>query len=125
MKTNPPEDFHREGPQPLVPETPPEPKYPVEALGPLAAAVTEAHKATGAPIALAAQSALSVAALAVQGHADVETLGGISPTSLYALTIAKSGERKSTVDGLFMRAMKDFEREKAREYPAKERASLL
>ncbi|MEM9431991.1 MAG: YfjI family protein, partial [Pseudomonadota bacterium] len=32
---------------------------------------------------------------AVQAHADVETLGGRSPTSLFLLSVARSGERKS------------------------------
>lgn len=36
--------------------------------------------------------------MAVQGFANVETLGGYRPVSLFALTIARSGERKSTVD---------------------------
>ncbi|WP_170152323.1 YfjI family protein [Paracoccus aestuarii] len=68
---------------------------------------------TLAPIAIPAQSALSVASLAVQGFADVETLGGDRPLSLYALTIARSGERKSTCDGLLMQGLRDFEREEA------------
>jgi hypothetical protein len=39
---------------------------------------------------------LATASLAVQGFADVETLGGTRPVSLFALTIAPSGERKSS-----------------------------
>ncbi|MEZ5720983.1 MAG: YfjI family protein [Paracoccaceae bacterium] len=69
--------------------------------------------AVQAPIAIPAQSALSVASLAVQGFADVETLGGLRPVSLYALTIAQSGERKSSCDAPFMAALRDHEREQA------------
>ena len=87
--------FQSEGPQPLLRETRPGAAYPVEALGPLQAAVEAVRGATLAPVAIPAQSALAVASLAVMGHADVETLGGPRPTALYALTIAKSGERKT------------------------------
>ena len=67
---------HRtEGPQPLLREVPPGREYPVEALGALRGAVEAVQGMTLAPIALPAQSALTVASLAVQGHADVETLG--------------------------------------------------
>ena len=63
------------------------------------------------PDGIAAQSALSVASLAVQGFADVETLGGDAPLSLFCLTIAESGERKSTCDRLLMRGVRDHERD--------------
>jgi hypothetical protein len=63
---------------------------------------------------LAAQSALAVASLAVMAHADVETLVDQSPTGLYVLTIANSGERKSSCDTLFMKAIHEFEKEAAR-----------
>jgi hypothetical protein len=66
---------------------------------------------TLAPAAIPAQSALAIASLAVQGFADVETLGGPRPTSLYALTIALSGERKSSCDGLLMAGLRQFEKE--------------
>jgi len=67
--------------------------------------------ATLAPVAIPAQSALAVAALAVQGFADVETLGGFRPLSLYALTIALSGERKSSCDAKLLAPLWDYERE--------------
>ncbi|SMC13737.1 hypothetical protein ROA7745_03596 [Roseovarius aestuarii] len=101
-----------EGPQPLIRETPPGQPYPSDALGPLKGAVKAVHASTGAPLAIPAQSALSVASLAVQGFANVETLAGFSPTSLYALTIARSGERKSSCDRQFMLALREHERER-------------
>ena len=56
-----------------------------------------------------------MASLAVQAHADVETLAGhAAPCSLFALTVARSGERKSTVDRLFMAGLREHEREAAR-----------
>lgn len=106
--------FTPEGPQPLVREIAPGAPYPVHALGPLRAAVEAVQGMTQAPLAIPAQSALAVASLAVQGFADVETLGGTRPTSLYALTIARSGERKSACDAPLMVALRTHEREQAK-----------
>lgn len=98
-------------PTPLMAETPlPEP-YPVADLGPLAAAAIAVQDITEAPAAIAAQSVLGVAALAAQGLADAPTLVGRAPASLFLLTIAESGERKSTCDGLAMQAVRAFEAE--------------
>lgn len=108
-----PHPFAPEGPQPLLREVPPGALYPVHALGPLRAPVEEVRAMTQAPVAIPAQSALSIASLAVQGFADVETLGGTRPTSLYSLTIAQSGERKSSCDGPFLAPLRAFEREQA------------
>jgi hypothetical protein len=90
--------FAPEGPQPLLREIPPGLPYPAEALGPLRPAVEAVAGATQAPVAIPAASALAVASLAVQGFADVDTLRGPRPTSLFLLTIARSGERKSSCD---------------------------
>lgn len=106
--------FTPEGPQPLVREIAPGEAYPVQALGPLQPAVEAVRGMTQAPIAIPAQSALAVASLAVQGFADVETLGGPRPVSLYALTIARSGERKSACDAPLIAALRAHEREQAK-----------
>ncbi|ABD53150.1 YfjI family protein [Jannaschia sp. CCS1] len=111
-----PETYTPEGPQPLLREVSPGAEYPVASLGPLREAAQAAQATTQAPMALAAQSALSVASLAVQAHGDVETLGGFAPISLYCLTIARSGERKSATDKLLMAGLREFEREAAAEY---------
>lgn len=106
-----PTAYVTEGPQPLVHETPEGAPFPVHALGPLQDAVTAVQAMTQAPVALPAQSALSIASLAVQGFANVEALGGVSPLSLYCLTIARSGERKSSCDAKLMAGLRNFERE--------------
>jgi hypothetical protein len=106
--------FTTEGPQPLVRELAPGAAYPAHALGPLGAAVEAVQGMTQAPMAIPAQSALAVASLAVQGFADVDTLGGPRPLSLYALTVARSGERKSACDAPLMAGLRDHEREQAR-----------
>lgn len=104
------QSFAPEGPRPLVRAIPPASSYPVHALGPLRAAVEAVQGRTQAPVAIPAQSALAVVSLAVQGFADVETLGGKRPLSLYALTVARSGERKSACDAPFMEALAEHER---------------
>lgn len=106
--------FTPEGPEPLVREIAPGKAYPVDALGPLRPAVEAVQGMTQAPLAIPAQSALAVASLAVQGFADVETLNSTCPTSLYALTIARSGERKSSCDAPLMAALRTYEREQAK-----------
>ncbi|CUK08383.1 hypothetical protein PH7735_03238 [Shimia thalassica] len=115
---NAPEPIHfkAEGPQPLVREIPAGETYPIDALGPLKAATEAAQDTAQAPIALAAQSALSIASLAVQGFADVETLGGYAPLSLYCLTVANSGERKSATDKVLMQGLRNHEQEQDAEY---------
>ncbi|MFD0978209.1 YfjI family protein [Tropicimonas aquimaris] len=114
MNAPEPIPFTPEGPQPLVREVAPGAAYPVAHLGPLRAAVEAVQGMAQAPVAIPAASALTVASLAVQGFADVETLGGPRPVSLYALTIARSGERKSSCDGPLMAALRDYEREQSR-----------
>ncbi len=101
--------FEADEPQPLMRELSASALYPVAALGPLRAAAEAVHDMRQAPIAIAGQAALSVASLAVQGFADVETLGGEVPCSLFCLTIAESGERKSGCDRLLMRALREHE----------------
>ena len=108
-----PTPFKAEGPQPLVRSIPEGEPYPVHALGPLREVVEAVQGQTQAPLAIPAQSALSVASLAVQGFADVETIGGDKPVSLYCLTSAFSGERKTSCDAPLMEAMRTFERVQA------------
>jgi Protein of unknown function (DUF3987) len=108
-----PEDFTPEGPQPLLREILPGEAYPVEALGPLREVVEAVADITQAPIAIAGQSALSVVALAVQGFANVQTLGGTAPCSLFCLTVAESGARKSSCDKLLLRGRRRHEAERS------------
>jgi hypothetical protein len=86
-------------PIPLVrPVAAPAP-YPIDALGPILAPAAKAiAQLVQVPEALAGNSVLAASALAAQAHANVHTLGGPRPLSLYVLTIAESGERKSTAD---------------------------
>lgn len=117
-------NFVPEGPQPLLREIAPPADFPVHALGALREAVLAAAGETQAPLAIAAASALAVASLAVQAHADVATLGGNRPLSLYLLTIAASGERKSSVDRLLLRGLREVEEAEAAQYGVEQAAYL-
>jgi len=69
-----------------------------------------------APDSIAMSSILSIASIGAQGHADVRTLVGSSPISLFFLTIAKSGERKSTCDSIAGKVMRDLQQERLQRY---------
>jgi len=104
-------------PIPLAGRTPP-PPYPVDALGEL---LGNAAKALAyyvqTPLGMAAQSVLAVTSLAVQGHANVKKGNvGTSPTTLYCLTIAASGERKSSLDSQAMKPIYEYQAERRAEY---------
>lgn len=73
-------------------------------------AVEEVRRRTQAPHELIFASALGATALACQERFDVmRPTGNISPVSLFVLTIAESGERKTTVDNWFQRPIKNVE----------------
>src|SRR6056297_4325961 len=103
--------FTPEGPTPLIRDRPEAGPYPMAALGPLREPAEAIAAATEAPVAMCAASVLASAALAVQGHRDAETLNGTAPASLFLLTVAESGERKSTADRLAMKGVRDYEAE--------------
>lgn len=116
MNAYDPKPFTPEGPQPLIREVPDAGPYPIDALGPLRSAAEAITSITEAPPALCAASVLGVASLATQGLADVETLGGPRPLSLFLLTVAESGERKSTADRLAMQGVRAHEASRKAEY---------
>lgn len=86
--------------------------YPIDSLPDrVRLAVNEVVAFVKAPTALVASSALASLSLAIQAHVDVaraEQLTG--PCGLFLLTVADSGERKSTCDSFFSRAIKDYEK---------------
>lgn len=101
-------------PHPLAAKIEPEP-YPLDALpDTIRAAVEEVVGFVKAPAALVASSALAALSLACQAHIDAkraEKLHG--PVGLFLLTIADSGERKSTCDGFFTSAIRQYQEEQA------------
>jgi hypothetical protein len=59
------------------------------------------------PHALAANTVLATAALAAQAHANVQTLGGDRPLSLFVLTVGVSGDRKTTADDVALAPVRE------------------
>lgn len=86
--------------RPLYRDIPPPGEYPIEALGGLRDVAAATAMKTCAPIEICAQSVLAAAAFAIAPHHDVCLLSGRSPLTVLCLTIAESGERKSSVDNL-------------------------
>ena len=90
-----------EGPLPLFPPLGEPAPYPLHALGPVLspAAAAISHKVQ-VPTAMAAQSVLAAASLVAQAYADVMLpFAQKRPISLYFVTVAASGDRKTTADG--------------------------
>ncbi|MDE2269939.1 MAG: DUF3987 domain-containing protein [Betaproteobacteria bacterium] len=86
--------------------------YPLDALGPLAAAARDLAEGAQVSPAMAGQSLLAAASLLAQGVANVRTLAGNpAPLSLYALTVANSGDGKDTADRPALRPIHDHQRE--------------
>ena len=109
-------------PHPLAAKVEPEP-YPLDALPQtIRAAVEEVAGFVKAPVPMVASSALAALSLAIQAHADAkraEKLHG--PVGLFLLTIADSGERKSTCDGFFTRRSATMRKRKPRRQADPER----
>jgi len=105
-------------PRPILPEAAAPEAFPVEALGPILSPAAKAMAAiVQAPTAIAGTSVLAVASLVVQAHANVLFPHGQErPVSLFALSIAASGERKSAIDSLAMKAVTKYMRQLLIEY---------
>ena len=105
-------------PEPLRAPMPPANLYPVESLGNILGAAAKAlHESVKAPLALCCQSVLASASLSAQTHFDVKLpWGERKPLSLFLLTVAESGERKSGIDDLVLGAAKAQERQDMEAY---------
>ena len=103
-----------EAPRPLRRELPPPIAFPIEQLGSILGEATKAIidkvQCAGA---IAAMSVLGAASLAVQAHADVviPPTAHAKPLSLFLVTVAASGERKSAADFEALWPIRQFEKE--------------
>lgn len=102
-----------EFPRPLRRELPPPKAFPIDALstilGDAARAIVQKIQC---PEPIAAMSVLGAASLAVQAHADVviPATEHAKPLSLFLVTVAASGERKSAADFEALFAIRQFEK---------------
>src|SRR5690606_11254 len=98
--------------------------YPVEALGTVMGEACQAIAEKGqVDPAMAGQSLLAAASLLTQSRADVRTLAGVKPLSLYLLTIALSADGKSAADSVATRPIEQYQRERTRAH--KEQVEML
>lgn len=105
--------IEKEAPQPLRKKRSEAAAFPIEACPPMIRnAILGLHDKIQAPIAICAQSVLAAANLAVQGHADIELpFGQVRPLSCLFLTIAESGERKTSCDNEVEKFIAEYEAE--------------
>lgn len=98
--------------RPLHRDVPPPQAFPIEALGPLQDAAKAIQACTQVPAALAAQSVLAAATLAAQAHVDVKLPhGAVRPLVGLFLTVAGSGERKTSADNVALAEVHKVEEE--------------
>jgi Protein of unknown function (DUF3987) len=114
------ETVEPEPPRPLRRELPPPEPFPIAALGRvLCDAARAIHEKVQAPLAICANSVLATAALATQGHANVELpTRQARPLSEYFITIAESGERKTSADAEALEPIVKHEQKLRAEYEA-------
>ena len=104
-------------PRPLIELNPVAETYPAQALGGiLGPAVERMAEVIGVPLALAAQSVLAASALATQGHAGLQLDGRNYPLSLFLITVAASGDRKTAADRFALLPARQWEREQWQRY---------
>lgn len=94
--------------------------YPIDALGDLLGGAARAIADTVAvPLPIAAHSVLAVAAFAAQDKANIVMDGRTIPLSLFMLTIAESGDRKSACDSVASAPLLQWQRDRVREFAQK------
>lgn len=110
-----------EKPRPLMRELPPADEFPIHALGDVLGNAAKAiQDKTQSPMAIAGQSVLAAATLAVQPFANVVLpTGGKKPLSCFFITIAATGERKSACDSEALWAINKHEAKLNEGYNAK------
>jgi hypothetical protein len=107
-----PQQYSDPTPQTLIPVSEGASSYPLDALGDILGSAAKAMaKSVQVPPEMAAQSVLAAAALAVQPFADASLDGRVYPLSLFMLTVAGSGDRKSGVDKVATAPHKNRQRE--------------
>lgn len=84
--------------RPLQRDFGPAPIFPVGSLAGLSSITQKSFEFIQAPTAVCGFAFVAATNLPAQAHVDIEIDGRVSPISLYFLTVAASGERKTAVD---------------------------
>lgn len=88
-----------------------------ESGGVLQEKIHQVWEASQAPLPMIAQGGLAVASFLLQNLVDVEKPNGqIVPPNQYFIAVAESGERKTTVDGIFFQPIDKLEAEHDQDY---------
>jgi hypothetical protein len=94
-------------------------EFPFDALGGIAKlAAKTIQEGLGAPGAIIGQCIVNALAMCCQGHGDIMIDGRRILLSIYAVTIAQSGERKSGVDKIVYAEHRKFEADERQKYLA-------
>lgn len=101
-----------EGPQPLMRPVESGEEYPVDRLGEFAPMIRRIAEVSAVDPALVGQSFLGAVSVATQGLGDLLIDGRCCPSSLYLLTVAGSGERKTTIDRLLLAEHRRWQKER-------------
>ncbi len=102
---------HVISPLPLQREMPPAKPFPFDAMGDvLGKAAKRIFEIIQAPDAICANSVLAAASLAAQPHVDVEIDGRKIPLSLFLISVAESGERKTAADNVALYPIQEYQK---------------
>lgn len=112
------DEISKDSPEPLRRALEQPTEFPLDALPPiLKETVLAINDIVQAPIPLCVQSVLSAVNLAVQGHINIKNhVGEVKPTSCYFLTIAESGERKTSCDEMVLKEFRAYEENLRKQY---------
>ena len=104
-------------PTPLTPTEGPKNDYPLDALGEiLGAAAADIADIVQCPKGIAGQSILAAASFAAQSRANVVIDSRRSPLSLFCITVAESGDRKTQADKIAIEPFFKRQREQTNQY---------
>ncbi len=102
---------HFSTPLPLSREVATPESYPFSALGEvLGNAAKRIHEVVKSPDSICGNSILAAASLITQAYGDICIDGRTYPLSLFAITGAESGARKSAVDKIILKPVRDYEK---------------
>jgi hypothetical protein len=104
--------IRKESPEPLRKKDTETSDFPAEILPQVIRnAIFGLHSKIQAPVSICAQSVLAAVNLAVQNHANIELpIGQVRPLSCFFLTIAHSGERKTSCDNEIAKYIEQHEK---------------
>lgn len=102
--------------KPLIRELPPAHPYPMKALMSLAPPARRAQEVIQAQDSICANSFLAAANLALQSTADLLIDGRRQPISLFLVSVAETGDRKSAVDRVALLPHRDWQKSQGGQY---------